>query len=416
MNKRYHIVVLLMSCMVLSGCGPDFGDQILEWVRKNARTYSANLTRADLHIRWFDQFNENYRTIAYHQEKADAALHEAYKSTELLSSVNLVSLKDLLRVYDESKRNIDQLILIQHRMEDIKTLFVRLDSIGTLKQFESAGLRAVGKESLMRSFMEIGDVHEKINKLRYQKIFNLRYSISINTETGAVDHQANQDVEGPSYSGSFEGFLASFPITAPIYALFIQDEIEEQKKQIKRALDLFDVLSLKPYEQFLISNQYVDSARTAFKPMHQQLDTVYKAQHKAWKMMYAVNVALRNEAAAKIAPFKLAAAERELNGQRAIDNLLNEEKQYAVKQDVIGMIAELKRLKRVAVLSADPYSKAEASEAFSDAAVEAELMIKAMLGRLELTAVYPFLEKRLKEVVIARQEANVLLTRLNIRQ
>lgn len=409
MKKIMFTCAAFLSLSLLSGCGPDFGDQILRWVRNNARSYSEKLTRADLSVRWLNQFNETYRTIAYYQERADGQLHRVSQSTTSLLQAPALNLKQILDVQERSRKNMDALITMQHTLQDTRALFGDLDSIGSLHQFEQAGLRAVGKETLMRSFMEVGDVQEEINRLRYWSLFNFKYSISVNTETGEVTHEAGEDNSAQTYSGSFEGWLASFPLTAPFYAVFMKDKIEEQIDQIKEAIDLFDELSLKPAEQYVISKYYVDSARTHFRTFHAQSDSIFREQQKAWKMLYTLNVTLNNEMAVRLAPYKREAAEGEIGGRSEINRVLSEEQQQQTKTDVINMTEELLELKKQSLKQTSPLTRLETGETFLDACVEAEYVVQALQEKLEYRALYPFLQKYHKRIAVLRTEAQKII-------
>lgn len=404
--KKLVVISMLLICVLLpTACGPSFGDDIYKWVKKNARSYSEQLTRADLRVRWLNQFNETYRTIAYYQEKTDSLLHLMSGETSRVTAYPLTGLKNLLDVQEISKRNVDVLIQLQHELVTTKELFLHLDSIGSVQAFEHAGLRAIGKESLLRSFMEIGDVHEEANNLRYWKLFNFKYSIVLNTETGEVSHEASDGNGAQTYSGSFEGFLASFPLTAPFYALFVKDDIEEQIDRIREALDLFDELSLKPAEQYAISRYYVDSARTFFRTFHQQSDSIHKEHHKAWKILYSVNASLYKEAGERLVPYKLEAAEAEFGGQREISRILTEEQLFKVRQDVVNMTGSLVAMKQQCLMQSTPFDRIQKAESFMDACVEAEYIIKALNEKIEFKPVFSFLQKHEKRIASLKRDA-----------
>lgn len=409
MKRKTIICILLAMSMAVAGCGPDFGDKIYKWVKKNARAYSEQLTRKDLSERWLETFNETYRSIAWFEALCDSELNKVSLSTQKIAVANGRSLQELIDLRDRSKRNIDQLIKTQHTLAEIKYLFGRLDSIGTWTQFEQAGLRAVGKETLLRSFMEIGDVHEEMNRLRFRNLFSVKYTISMNTETGEVTHEASENNTAQTYSGSFEGWLASFFLTAPFYAIFTQDDVEDQIEKIEKSLDLFDELALQQPEQFKISQAYADSARMYFQPFHLRSDSIFTGQKQTWRLLYDVNLGLYRKAAEKLLVYQRHAAEDEIGGMDEVSRLVREEQLFQTRQQLVDMTAELFVLEKTYTRETIPLKKLEAAEALLDACIEAGYITDALLNKLEYTAIKDGLLKTKSTITRLQTEAETLL-------
>jgi hypothetical protein len=376
---------LIFLCLTLSGCGPDFGDKIYEWIENNAKSYSEKLTRADLRVRWTKSLTEHYKTITYHSEVVKTQLNQLYNSTE--NSENRISngLGAILIRYDHSKSILNDLLQVKSILEKNNDLFKSLDSIGNGRQFEAAGLRAIGKETLMRSFIEIGNVQATVNRLRYQKLFSLKYSIAIG-ENGNVSQSIDRSdqVDGYSYSGSFEGFWLDNPITGPIFSLFIKDDIEEQVERIWEALDRFDELCLKPEDQFKISQEYLKEARVKYADHHKLADSIHVLQKENWLKLYQWNVARFKQAESELQPYKLRLTNDEFQGSEAIKNILSEEARFKIRQELIGMVSFVRKKIIHTQKEIDKFKRIENIEGLERNIIEAIYILNVMSERKEL--------------------------------
>lgn len=397
-SYRKKLAALLFFGLSMSSCGPDFGDQIYEWIKNNTRRYSEQLTRADLRVRWLNQFTESFRTISYYQEQISTGLNKLKKETDAVNEISGNRLEKALRQYDKSIFITNQLITTKTLIDETDHLLKELDSIGNVKQFEDAGLRAIGKETLLRSFFEIGAQSEEINKLRYQKLFHLKYSLVIG-ENGSVQQNISpsEDGAGQSYSGntmgeSLEKFFGSFFATAPIYALFIENDIEKQVKKVKEAMDLFDKLSLTPKDQFIISQEYLKEARETYKDYRAKTQKLYGTQKDTWKLLWQLNATCRYTAETTIAPYKARLAEAEFLGSEEIQRIMDEESRFTIKTEIVTMLSQLVSLRGAITNEHDPFKKTELTEHYGDACVEAEYILNHLHSRLDLAPIYTDIE------------------------
>jgi hypothetical protein len=401
---RIKSALLVLFCMTLSSCGPDFGDQIYKWIKNNTRSYSEKLTRADLRVRWFNMHTESFRTISYYQEQLAGELIKLKKKINALDETPGNRLEKALRQYDLCVSVSNELIRVKGLLDETKLLLMELDSIGSIKQFEEAGLRAVGKETLLRSFFEIGAQSEEINKLRYQKLFHVKYSL-IMGEDGTVQQEVSPSEEGAgqSYAGesmgeSLEKFFGSFFATAPFYALFVKDDIEKQVEKVKDALDLFDKLSLTPKDQYLISQEYLKDAREAYKNYHAKVKDLDAVQKSTWKLLWQLSATYRYDAETVIAPYKARLAEAEFLGSEEIQRIMDEESRFAMKADMLNMLAQLVALRGSITSETDPFKKIEWTEKYHDACTEAEYILKTLHSRMDLAPIYAEIERQQAKV------------------
>jgi BMFP domain-containing protein YqiC len=401
---RLKSALLMLFCMTLSSCGPDFGDQIYKWVKENTRSYSEKLTRADLQVRWLNMHTESFRTISYYQEQLAGELTTLKKKINAIDEAPGNRLEKALRQYDLCVSASNELIKIKGLLDETQHLMRELDSIGSIKQFEDAGLRAVGKETLLRSFFEIGAQSEEINKLRYQKLFHVKYSLVIG-EDGTVQQQVSPSEEGAgqSYSGdsmgeSLEKFFADFFMTAPFYALFVKDDIEKQVEKVKDALNLFDKLSLTPKDQFLISQQYLKEAREAYKEYEVKVKDLDAVQKSTWKLLWQLSSTYRYNAETAIAPFKARLAEAEFLGSEEIQRIMDEESRFTIKTEILNMLAQLVTLRGSISNETDAFKKIELTEKYHDACTEAEYILKTLHSRMDLAPIYPEIERQQSKV------------------
>lgn len=386
MKKLLCFLPLLLFC---SGCGPDFGDKIYDWVEANARSYSEQLTRNDLKVRWLKAFSDHYKTIAFHSETARGQMKQLYTSTVNNEAQAGEGLGALLTRYDHSRAMLNELIRVKEILERNDSLFQSLDSIGNGRQFEAAGLRAIGKETLMRSFLEIGETQSTINKLRYQKLFSLKYAIAI-SENGDVSQSVDNSGEGQgySYSGSFEQFWYDNPVTGPLMSLFVQDDIEEQVDHIWEAIDRFDELCLKPHEQFAISQEYVTVARSKYAEHHRLADSIHLKQKENWLQLYQWNAARFKQAEAGLQPYRLQLAEAEFQGSREVQRILDEETRFALRQELVDMVSYVRQQSHELQNENERFAKIEKLEKLENSIAEASYVLNTLLERKELTSLH----------------------------
>jgi len=417
---RLRFVFLLPLCLSLSSCGPNFGDEIYDWVKNNTRSYSEKLTRADLRVRWLNQFTESFRTISYYQEQINRELAKLKKELNTIDEEPSNKLEKALRQYDLCVMVSNELIRIKELVDETDYLFKELDSIGSIKQFEDAGLRAVGKETLLRSFFEIGSQSEEINKLRYQKLFHVKYSLVIGDD-GKVDQQAAPSENGTgSYSGdsmgeSLEKFFANFPVTAPFYAMFVEDDIKKQVERVKDALNLFDKLSLTPKDQFIISQEYLKEARDTYKDYRVKTQDLQAVQKSTWKLLWQVTSTYRYNAETAIAPYKARLAEAEFLGSEEIQRIMDEESRFTMKNEIISMLSQLVKLRGSITNENDPYKKVELTERYGDACVEAECILTNLHARMDLAPIYTDIERYQSKVQEYKKESILLKNELVIK-
>jgi hypothetical protein len=408
---RLKPALLILFCITLSGCGPDFGDQIYKWVKKNTRSYSEKLTRADLRVRWFNQCTESFRTISYYQEQLAGELANLKKNINVIDEMPGNRLEKALRQYDLCVSTSNELIRVKGLLDETEHLLQELDSIGSIKQFEDAGLRAVGKETLLRSFFEIGAQSEEINKLRYQKLFNVKYSLvigegnTVQQHVGPTDEGAGQSYSGNSMGESLEKFFGSFFATAPFYALFIEDDIKKQVEKVKDALDLFDKLSLTPLEQYLISQQYLKEAREAYKDYEAKVRDLNAVQKSSWKLLWQLSSTYRHSAETVLAPYKTRLAEAEFFGSEEIQRIMDEESRFQIKTEILSMLAQLVTLRDGISRETDSVKKIERTETYHDACVEAEYILKHLHSRMDLAPIYADIERHQSKVYEYTQES-----------
>ena len=412
-TTRIKLTLLLLLCLSLNSCGPNFGNKIYDWVSKHTRSYSEQLTRADLRVRWLNAFTESFRTISYYQEKMAHELEELKKQLRSIESILGDNLEKALKQHDLCIATSNRLIQIKNLTDETEELLGTLDSIGSIRQFEAAGLRAVGKETLLRSFMEIGSQSEQINRLRYQKLFHVKYSLVIG-ENGQIQQQATYDDNGTgSYSGdnmgeSLEKFFGSFFATAPIYALFIEDDIEKQVEKIKEALNLFDQLSLQPKEQYLISLEYLKEARDAYKDYRTKVEDLHTQQKTSWKLLWQINATYLYNAETAIAPYKARIAESEFRGSKEIQRIIEEEERYARKNEMIALLAALVAMEGDIVRETNQFRKAELTERYADACAEAECYFDNLHQRYSLLPLYTDIESYQARLKYHKQHAESL--------
>lgn len=403
-------LALLVLCFT-TGCGPDFGDKIYDWIERNTRSYSEQLTRADLKVRWMNQFTEHYRVIGVFQKDIGARLSIEYTNISQAMQYQGSDLESALIQYDRSRMINDRLIEIKQKLDQCDYYFISLDSIGSIRQFNDAGLRAIGKETLLRSFFEIGDQAEKINKMRYEKLFNLKFTLVIN-ENGDVDQEiGHAESGGKSYSGnnmgeSIEKFFADLFITAPFVALMNEDKIEKQKKRVFEALDRFDELCLTQMEQYAISSEYLEQAKAVYADHHDLCDSIHKQQLQAWQRLYDMNEGIRLNAVQKLAPYKEQLAEQEFRGQDEIRRILDEEERLQIRQETITMIQVLNQKKREVSQQTDTLARIRLSEVFYQSVQEGKYILSVLHEQQKYLSIYDFIEQY--QLRLARMEEDAL--------
>lgn len=408
------VFLFLPLFLLFIGCDPDFGDKIYRWIERNARNYSEQLTHKDLRVRWMKTYTEHYKTISFHSDIVETRLNDLYKSTTNNESYLDNSLGSFLVRYDHSKSTLQKLISVKETIERNDTLFQSLSNIGNLSQFEAAGLQAIGKETLLRSFLEIGDQQSTINKLRYQKLFSLKYSIAID-ENGNLSQRVDQTQLNSeySYSGRPEEFLYDIPVIGSIFSFLREDDIEEQVDRIKEALDRYDELCLTPREQYEISRNYVQKAKDKYAEHHTLADSIHQLQKDKWLKLFQWNVARFKQAETAIQPFKVQLANDQFQGSEEIQRIVSEESRFRLREEMIEMMDYVRHRSIEAQMENDRFTKIEKLETFKNSIEEAKFVLNILKDRKKLISLYgeidAYLQRLKKDSLTAAQINSNLL-------
>lgn len=408
--KKYVIISL---SFLLFSCGPDFGDKIKKWVDNNARSYSEKLTRADLQVRWLNQFTEHYRTISVYQKEISNNLKENYDIILLNNISKETDLSTLLKRNDRTRNSFDKLLKLKSKIDATNILFENLDSIGSIKQFQNAGLRAIGKETLLRSFTEIGNRAEVINNLRYKSFFNIKFTLKLGEDgsvSSEVDH--SEGVQASSYEcpdtlDCLGQWISDWPIVGSIISVFVEPKIEEQKEIVKEALNDFDKLCLQPKEQYEISLDYVKEARVYYKKHHAYVDSIRNKQLISWGKLFEINEGIRLKTNTDLMKFRQNLSEQEFRGQAQITRIISEEESFKLREDIVIMIVKLQKAVSELQVQKGDLKTIEKIEAISDAINEAKYILKNLNEQSCYTGILSFIENSTKSVTFIENEMKI---------
>lgn len=268
-------VILMIALVTLTSC-PEYGEKLNQWVQQNAYSYSKALATEDITNRWYGLYGELSNKVNSNLSHTNSRLIQVHKKLNEIDKFidsDSDSIQGYIKTYDETRLVYSELSDLKPYNEWNKSAFARIDTITSKAEFEISGMRAVGRESLLRSFWEIGDLASKTNNERF-KIFYVRSSFSYGNDR--LNHEnTNIPIEGP-YDGSFEGFLATtFPFSI-FYSIWEKDKVEEQNEKVKEAIVAFDKLAVSPEEIHKISIKIHDKVKKQFEVYLFALDTLQK--------------------------------------------------------------------------------------------------------------------------------------------
>lgn len=362
---RHVLKLILFLIVVLNSCDVDFGDKAYDFINAEGYDQSKRLYESDLNVRVKNFLILEYNSCWEQLNSNQLKIKSLSKELDYFASNVYTDLETIIFNYDNVTTIFNNLIELKFHIEELESRYIRIDSLHSVYIFIDNGVWTIGRETLLRSFYEVGDATKKNNKERYSR-FGMNYSI------GSAENEASITVD--SYSGSFEGFWVSLPIVSTIYNLWEAEEIEDQFERLNEAMMHFNEVAISSNEQYQIYKNCVNVKKENFSDHHNNAKELVLLQDSIWHNLFEINCNLIRYYEIKLKPYRIAYLQNKYKGSAEIKRILKTEEIYIVKENIIDLKVELKSNYRKIKKNKKSIDKLIYIEDFQDAVTEADFV------------------------------------------
>jgi hypothetical protein len=372
--KKVYITLLFITVFSESYAQKNFGEQFRDWVMQDAARNSRDLARNDFKPRTVHAVNRINERLLGEIRAADSVLNAVYRQIESdeLALAGLDTLTVALRRARSARTEYYRLLDAENHLYFASRLKLNLDSLGSSTYFYGAGLYHVGRETLMESFVRVGEGFADNFSLKYQN----HYTVSVN-----VNMNDNYQANGGSGSISQDGnaTYTSIGVTtggaigtavAPGIGTVIgggiglivggaadiftsrekqKKERKKQEKEYKRQMKFLhegiDSLSnqLAPVDTLLSYYQgYVKEMLDLNKPVYIQLDSAFETSSLRFKELFAYNIRRQQLSQRVLTVDQIALIERNFMSLASLRNFYSNMGRVNFIRDCNLMVGKLK--------------------------------------------------------------------------
>ncbi|SHM62400.1 hypothetical protein SAMN05444266_109231 [Chitinophaga jiangningensis] len=354
MRKKIFLLFLLVNITVgVFAQNSKYGDEFLDWVKKDLSGQSHKLADEDVHVKWMNFFNAKSEMRLELIDYIDSTLHAiqvsmvsfeaAYDSLQQLPQTGPQQLQLAIERYEDARKNQIKLNDIGYYMLRARRIITDIDSAVTIPAFIHSGLVYAGRELLFESVLKMGNNVANTASDKFAVSASASYTESSDGSSGEWSGNANNIGSAALASMPFyynqmvamygaEAAATYFPYVFVAVMAYQFYQSDQELKQMQKVFDGLHMLKDKIIQAdslHRLSNRIFYEEYEKRKPFLTQgtlfLDTL--AMH--WKQAIVYNNARNNAAAHILTAEKLKAIEQQYNISDSIkaifdQSLLNE--------------------------------------------------------------------------------------------